>query len=214
MTEFPRIEGLDRDLLRVADRVAQAGYDPRHTIRRLKWSERAPIFALVTTVGILAFALAAGAWSAAAAVGILVLPDRIHDWRERKKQHASLLGEGDFLEQERERLENRVVWLRTGALIGLGGAIVLAYLAAHAAQGKPWLWAIAAFFAVRSLVRLFVIGPALARELRDLGGEDSGGWLLVVITFLLVLAAPLLVLGGFLYRGVRRLLGRPVEEEP
>jgi hypothetical protein len=213
MTEIDRIEGVDRDLRLLADRVAHAGYDPRRTLRRLRWAEHWPIVPLVGAVAVVVAALIAGAWSAALVVAVLVLPDRIYDWYTRKSAREALLVDGDFFEHERANLERRVFQERSAALLGIGMAGVLAWVAHSAPKHSQEAWILAALVTVYALVRLLVVGPALVRELRDLGGKQSGGWILVVLMVVLFLAMPFLVLYGVIRRGVKRLLGMHVGED-
>lgn len=213
MSEIRGLESLEQDLVRAAARLRAAGFDPRRTRRRLWWSEYGPIagMAIVVVVGLVAAWI--GQWLHVGCVLLFLLPWRIGRWRARQAERAALLVEDDFLERERALLERRGSSERTLGVLFLGVAALIATLAWTKDGHAPGLWALSAAFAAYALVRIAVIGPALARELRDLGGEPSGGWTIHVLTAALIALAPFVVLYGILRRAVRRALGRPEEDD-
>lgn len=212
MNDLPGSERLDRDLGHVADRIARAGYDPSETLRRLHRAERRPLIALVATALVAAAALAFGQWPIALAIAWLVLPDRIDAWRTRGAERKALLGDDDFLERERANLERRLLGeeVRAGGTLAI--ALFLVVLAVFRREPAPMLWVFAAGIAFVALVRLAVLGPALTRELRDLGGETTGVRAAVLMVVFIMLL-PVLLVGRLIYTSVRRLIGRPVKDD-
>jgi hypothetical protein len=194
----------------VADRIASAGYDPRKTLRRYHWLERWPVLSLAATAVVVTALLLDGRWEAALVVAGLVVPDRIYAWRTRATEREALVLDGDFFERERTHLEDRLLGeeVRAGAVLAV--ALLLGSIAAFRPEPAPMIWVLAAVIAVVAVVRLAVLGPALSRELRDLGGEPTGVRAAVVVVAVVMLL-PILVAGRLVYRGVRRLIGRPVK---
>lgn len=212
MNETRGLESLELDLGRAATRLRAAGFDPRRTRRRLWWSEYGPIagIVLVALSGLLAAGV--GHWLHVGCVLLFLLPRRIDRWRERRAEREALLVEDDFLERERALLEKRASGERTLGVVFLGLAALVAVLAWTKDGPGPSLWFFSALCAAYALFRIAVIGPALARELRDLGGEPEEGWFMPVLMAVLIMMAPFLVLFGIVRRAVRRLLGRPEED--
>jgi hypothetical protein len=211
MNEFP---GTDRPehLARVADRIASAGYDPSKTLRRLHWLERWPLLALAATAVVVTALLLDGRWSVALMIALLVVPDRVYAWRTRTAEREALVLDGDFFERERANLERRLLGEEVHAGAGLAIALFLVSIAAFRPEPAPRLWVLAAVIAVVAVVRLAVLAPALSRELRDLGGESTGVRAAVVMVAFIMLL-PALLPGWLLYRGARRLIGRPVKDD-
>ncbi len=213
MSEIRGLGSLELDLARASARLRTAGYDPRRTRRRLWWSEYGPIagIALVALVGL----AAAGTrqWLTFAAVLLLLLPRRIDRWRARQAERAALLVADDFLERERALVQKRAWGEQAQGLVFLGLGALVGILTWAKDAPAPGLWFFSAVCVAYGLVRIAVIGPALERELRDLGGEPSGGWLFHVLVAVLLVLTPFLVVFGILRRAVRRALGRPEEDD-
>jgi hypothetical protein len=213
MSEIRGLESLELDLTRASARLRGAGYDPRRTRRRLWWSEHGQLvgIALVAIVGL--GALGTGQWLHVACVLLVLLPRRIERWQERRTERAELLLSDDFLERERALLAKRAEGERTIGLLMLGIGALVAGLAWLKDGPAPGLWFLAALLAGYALVRVALIGPALNRELVDLGGEPVGGWLYHLLMASLIALVPFLVVFGIVRRTVRRLRGLPAEDE-
>ncbi|MCY2959359.1 MAG: hypothetical protein NTY35_04270 [Planctomycetota bacterium] len=212
MNETRGLESLELDLGRAATRLRAAGFDPRRTRRRLWWSEYGPIagIVLVALSGLLAAGI--GHWVHVGCVLLFLLPRRIDRWRARRAEREALLVADDFLERERALLEDRASGERTLGVLFLGVGTLIAVLAWTKDGPAPGLWTLSAMLGAYALFRIAVIGPALARELRDLGGEPEDGWLFPVLMAALIAIAPFAVVYGILRRAVRRMLGRPEED--
>lgn len=218
MTELLSHEDADRRLARVAARMSRAGYDPSRTVRRLWWERRKPLVALLVFAALLFAATASGRWWTLL-FGLLPLLKRFERWQEsRKAQREALLSNDDFLERERKNVESRLLGVRNSVLLHLAIAAVFAFSASRGLGHVSALWVLASALVVVALFNLLVTGPALLRELRDLGGEDEYGWVgagVVFLALLVFLALPLVLLYRALRRVVRRLRGLPDEpEEP
>ncbi|MBL8862013.1 MAG: hypothetical protein JNK02_08360 [Planctomycetes bacterium] len=213
MSETRGLESLEFDLGRAATRLRAAGFDPRRTRRRLWWSEYGPIagIAVVALSGLAAAGI--GHWLHVGCVLLFLLPRRIDRWRARRAEREALLVADDFLERERALLEKRASGERTLGVLFLGLGTLLAVLAWTQDGPAPGLWFLSALLGAYALFRIALIGPALARELRDLGGEPEDGWFLPVFMAALIALTPFLVLYGILRRALRRLLGRPAEDD-
>lgn len=186
-------------------------YDPGRTLRRLWWAKTLALAKLLGLTALVVWGFADGSWKSALAFALLQLPDAWIGWRAMPDADALDAG-GDFLEAEREALEERLDSHRVRAITHVVLAAVLAWLATLGTRGAPVLWALAAFLVVQSIARVLFVLPAIARELRDFGIAPTT-WTSAIVTAAFVLLAPFLVLFGFLYRGFRRLIGRPVPEE-
>lgn len=213
MTTLSNLDDGNADLARLADRIARHGVDPRKTLRRIRWAERWSWIRIVPTLLCVAMLMFAGEWVLALLFAGVMVPWRIETWRMRRAEALALLDAVDFFERERQNLERRVGRVRFGALLDLVMGAGLCALAVSAAKGAPVLWGFAAFLLVRAIVRLVVIGPALVREHEELGGELSEDWMSAVISVVILLLLPILLPVGILRWVVRRLLGRPVEDE-
>jgi len=212
MNETLGLDELDRDLTRVSSRLKVAGFDPERARRRLFWEHYGPI-AMIVALGVFLLAAAGvGKWWVVVVVALVHIPNRIERWRKRREERAAIADSDDFLEREREYLEKRIEDERFQGVFYLGLAALLAFLAWRGWGRVEALWILAGLVAAGALLRILLTGPALVRELRDLGG-DAGGWFMPVVLALLVVATPFLVVFGMLRRGVRRLLGRPAEDD-
>jgi hypothetical protein len=211
MSAIRGLESLELDLTRAGARLRKAGYDPRRTRRRLWWSEYGPIAGVVVVALAGLGALGTGQWLHVACVLLVLLPRRIERWQTRRQERADLLLQDDFLERERALLERRAGGERTLGLLMLGLGALFAGLAWLKDGSAPGLWFLAALLAGYALVRLALVGPALNRELVDLGGEPVGGWIYHVLVAVLIALAPFLLLFGIVRRAVRRLRGLPEE---
>lgn len=201
----------ERELDRLTERIGARGLDLGRTRRRLRWRVRLPRLAALALLAAIALLLWSGLWEVALALALLWLPECLRASFATSTTDAPLVATEDFLAQESRWLEKQVLRERARLLVGLAGSVACVALAVVGTNGAAAFWLLAALTAGKALVRFLVLGPALARELADLGGRPPGGWALAAITATIVLLGPVLVLGGLLAHGLRRLLGRGAE---
>lgn len=199
----------------ISDSFQRPAYDPRRTLNRYRWAKWVAFGNLLGRAALVGWAVAEGSWGVAIVAGLLLLPDAWIGWRELPDANALDAG-GDFLEAEREALENRLLRHRARAVTYCWMAAGLAWLTTLAKDGhRPLLWCLVAFLIVQAIVRVFVVSPAIVRELRDFG-IPRPSWTPAVVGSLFVLLVPLLAvgaLGRLVYRDFRRMIGRPLPVE-
>lgn len=189
-------------------------YDPRRTLRRLRWERVRPLLFLAVLVAGFVWALDEGSWAGAIVFAFLAA-NRIVELRERATAADALVDDADFFEREREGVERLVLRARVVGLSFAALAATSAIVAAARTSPATRLWVVAALTGAFALVQLALRAPALARELRDLGGTPTR-WRVAVGFTVLVLGSPLLVvLLVFwpLYRAVQRWRGVPADPD-
>lgn len=186
-------------------------YDPERTLRRLSWTRVWTSILLVAAIALVVTTAAHGEWRAAITFSVLTLPGVVERWLERPDVDG-LVVDADFLERERAGLARRVERHRGRVLLGYVMAAVLAVAATFATRFPEAWWGFSAFFAIQSLVRGVFVLPALSRELRDYGLEPES-WSTPVFSTALFVLLPILMPAYLIWRGFRRLLGRPVEDD-
>lgn len=192
---------------------SHATFDRRRTQRRLRWAEIRPLAELAVVVIVAGAALVAREWSAALLFAVLVLPSRYSAWQTLREEQAALFEEVDFLDRERKLVERRLGIERFNAVFGLVLALLAVWAATFGTRGAPAFWFFAAYLIVRSLLIALVVAPALKREVLDLGGTAPWSWRTNLVFALFVISLPVLLPGRLIYRGIRRLIGRPIERD-
>lgn len=212
MTEILGHDDVDRRLARIGARMDRAGYDPSRTLRRLQWEERLPLLRLLLVAVLVAGALAFAQWVVAAGT-LLPLVRSFEKWQASKSRRETLLANDDFLERERKHVESRLFGVRSIALVEVGLALLLAYLASRGMQHATAQWTLAGILLAYALFQILVVAPSLGRELRELGGEDGYGWFSAVMVAAIFVTLPILALVALVRFVVRRIRGLPDEDE-
>lgn len=163
------LDRLDQDLNAVARRLGNRRsweeFGPR-----VRWVLRRPTRNLVGTIGFIVGCVGIGfwvpsAWMVAGGLLLAVLPKRVRDFRERRRDNTSA-GEGDLFALYRRELELTGAGHIARALIEVALALLFALVGVLAPDSRPGLVA-AALLAGVAVVRVVWLLPRPYRALRE-----------------------------------------------
>jgi hypothetical protein len=186
MTEPDQLEGLDRELERLAP--SGAAPDAAAWARRARRMEREPWLDLAFALLLVGVAWAGISWLAGLGLAMALLPSRAAAIRRRGAELAALAGEADLAQLERAYHSRRLGRERFRIVFELGTAAVLAAVAL--ATGAHGILIASAGLGGFAAARLAFVLPPLLRANRDAGGEEPPGWLTLAMVFAALIALP------------------------